>query len=207
MNGRRRAAAVFLSVAMVAVLGVIVYVERLNATRTVSVFVVRGNVAAGSVYGDDTIQPLSIRAEEGDFTFERRPPAELRARFGASLHAGDIVRSDDLVPMDEQVEIALTVTGSPPIAAGDSIDVYATVNGNSVLLGQGLRATSAGTPLTLLVPARDEAAWVSVTSSATPFHAIKAPGARASSARAISPDQAIRLLCGPACSQIGGSAP
>lgn len=203
MNRRRQIAAVFLSVAMLAVLGVIVYVERQNATRTVSVFVVRGNVAAGSVYADDAIQALAIRAEEGDFAFERRPPAEYRARFAGGLHPGDIVRSDDLVPMDEQVEIALTVTGGAPIAAGDSIDLYATVSGSSVLLGQGLRATSGGVPLTLLVPARDEAAWVAVSSSPTTFHAIKAPAVRSSSTRSITADQALHLLCGPACAQIG----
>ncbi|MFN2568007.1 MAG: hypothetical protein ABR564_00170 [Candidatus Dormibacteria bacterium] len=207
MNRRRQLAAVFLSAAMLGVLAVIVYVERVNATRTVTVYVVRGNVAGGALYGDDSVQPLAIRAEDNEFAHERRPPSELRARFATTLHAGDIVRTDDLVPLEEQVEIALTVTGSPPITAGDSIDLYATINGSSVLIGQRLRATSGGSPLTLLVPARDEAAWVAVSGSATPFHAIRASGGSAPSARSITTDQALRLLCGPACAQVGGIAP
>lgn len=199
MNRRRLAAAILLSLSIVAVLGVIVYVERVSATQTVTVFMARADVPAGTGYDETTVQAASIRAEEGAFGYQRQGPNSFHARFGNSLHAGDIVRTDDLVPVEDQVEVALTLTASPVIASGDTIDVYGTVNGTTVLLGQHLRATSGGATLTVLVPARDEAAWAAVVSSSTPFHAVKSSAAAASPTRSMTSDQAVRLLCGAGC--------
>jgi hypothetical protein len=199
MNRRRVVAATLLSLSIVAVLGVIVYVERVNATQTVTVFMARTDTPAGSGYDETTVQPASIRADEGTFAYQRQGPNSIHARFGNTLHAGDIVRGDDLVPLEEQVEVALTLTASPAIASGDTIDVYGTVNGTTVLLGQHLTATSGGATLTVLVPARDEAAWAAVVSSSTPFHAVKSSAATAPSTRSMTSDQAVRLLCGAGC--------
>jgi hypothetical protein len=199
MNRRRVFAAILLSLSLVAVLGVIVYVEKASATQTVTVFMARSDIPAGAGYDETTVQTASIRAEEGTFAYQRQGPTAVHARFGNTLHAGDIVRSDDLVPVEDQVEVALTLTASPAISPGDTIDIYGTVNGTTVLLGQHLRATTGGATLTVLVAAQDESAWAAVVSSSTPFHAVKSSAAAASPARSMTTDQAVRLLCGAAC--------
>ena len=200
MSQRRVIAAVFFSVAIVAVLGVLVWVEKVNSTRTVVVYELKSDVSAGTPYRDENVQPVSIRAQDGDFAHERRGPAEFRARFATALHPGDIVREDDLVPADSLVEIALNITTSPALSPGDTVDVYASVNGNSALVGPHLTVVTGSPAVTVLVPADEEAAWVAASSSATAFHAVKnRADVRGGGDRALTPDQALRLLCGSPC--------
>lgn len=197
-------AAAFFSAAIVAVLTTLVWVEKINATQTISVFIAKGNIGAGSPYSDDTVQPASIRAGDGDFAYQKEGPRNVRARYATSLHPGDIIRQDDLVPFDQRVEIALTITASPTVAVGDTIDVYATLDGNSVLVGRRLTVVSPGPAVTVLVPAEQEAEWVAASASSAPFHAVRAVQAAAPpQGRAMSSDQALRQLCGSSCSPAG----
>ena len=90
---------------------------------------------------------------------------------------------------------------APPLAAGNTIDVFAALTGDQqVLIGHDLIVnTVSGGSLTLLVPVADEASWIAVGSSNVALHvAFTTPGAQLAPSP-LSADAAIHLLCGTAC--------
>ena len=164
MSHRRLAAAVFFSAVIVAVLGLIVYTERSNATQTVSVLIVTHDVSAGPSYDAADVQLVQVRAQAGDFNYETLAPSAFAARFARNLTTNDILRADDLIASAAQSVIALTVETPPPLAPGDSIDIFAALAGDQqVLVGHDLIVnTVSGGSLTVLVPVADEASWIAV---------------------------------------------
>ena len=208
MSRRRLAAAMFFSAVIVAVLALIVYTEQTNATATASVWVVTHNVAAGTPYSSDDVQLVQVRAGSGDFNYQVDGPRTFQALFARSLVANDILRTDDLIPVSADSEVAITVEDAPALAAGNTIDVFAAVAADQqVMIGHDLIVNSvSGGSLTLMVPVADEASWIAVGASTTPLHvALTVPGAQLAPAP-LSADGAIRLLCGAACGGLTGSA-
>jgi hypothetical protein len=201
MDRRRLAAAVFFSAVIVAVLGVMVYLQQASGQQTVSVFVLRHAVLAGAVYSPDDISTVSVRAQEGDFQYEHRSPAQYPARYTQDLHPNDILRDDDLIDAHAQVEVALTLQAPPPLSAGDRIDVFATVGaGRQARIGQAVTVlTASGGALTVLVPVDQEEAWISVASSSIALHAARAGVQDATSLPPLAPQDAVSQLCGSAC--------
>jgi len=208
MSRRRLAAALFFSAVIVAVLALIVYTEQTNATQTVSVWIVTHDVMAGAPFDASDVQLTQVRAGSGDFNFEVAGPATFHALFARSLSVHDLLRSDDLVPVTAQSEVAITVEGAPPLAPGETIDVFAALTGQQqVLIGHDLTVnTVSGGSVTMLVPTGDEASWIAVGSSNVALHvALTVPGARLAPAP-LSADAAIHILCGTACGGLSGSA-
>lgn len=196
MNQRRMIAAGFFSAVIVVVLAIIVYIEALNSSRTVSVLILRHNVTAGTAYTDDTVSAVTIKAAEGDFSYETRTPEDVKARFKSSMQSGDILRPDDLVSDDTESEVALTVAKSPQLNSGDNIDIYAQTNGTDLLLiGANMKVLSA-TPLTVLVPTADEARWAVISGSGTSLVAVRSPGGTTPPRRRITLDQVLGELGG-----------
>lgn len=206
MDRRRMAAAGFFSAVVVIVLGVLVWLQASANQQSVTVFVLRHAVTAGSTYSADDVSAVTIHASAGDFNYEQRPPDAYAARYTQDLAGNDIVRADDLVDSDSQVEVAITVASAPAVADGDRIDVFATVaGGKQARIGRAVPVLSAaGDTLTILVPAQDEDAWVSVASSSLTLHAALAGGSGGTDAPPLSPGDAVTQLCGSACA---GSTP
>jgi hypothetical protein len=208
MSRRRLAAAMFFSAVIVVVLALIVYTERTNATQTVSVWIVTHDVTAGAPFSASDVQLVQVRAGSGDFNFEVDGPATFHALFARSMSVNDILRSDDLVSVTTESEIAITVTDAPPLTAGENIDVFAAVTGNQqVLIGHDLVVNMvSGGSVTVLVPVTDEASWIAVGASNVPLHvALTVPGAQLAPTP-LSADAAIHILCGTACGGLSGSA-
>ncbi len=201
MNRRRLAAAVFFSAVIVLVLGVMVYLEQAGRQQTVTVFILKHSVLAGSAYSADDVSLVSVRAQEGDFNYEHRSPAQYAARYAQDLRANDILRGDDLVDAGAQVEIAVTLQSPPPLSAGDRIDVFAAVaGGRQARIGQGVTVlTASGGALTILVPVDQEEAWISVASSSLSLHAARSGQPGPSSLQPLSADDAVKSLCGSSC--------
>jgi hypothetical protein len=202
MNRRRLAAAIFFSVVIVLVLGVMVYLEQAGRQQTVAVFILKHSVLAGATYSADDVSTVSVRAQEGDFNYEHRAPGQYGARYTEDLHANDILRDDDLVDASAEVEIAVTLQAPPPLTAGDHIDVFATVGGGrQARIGQAVTVLSAsGGALTILVPIDQEEAWISVASSSIALHAARSAQTDPSSVQPLNPDDAVSRLCGSSCS-------
>ncbi|MBJ7594262.1 MAG: hypothetical protein JF886_05250 [Candidatus Dormibacteraeota bacterium] len=207
MNRRRLTAAIFFSVVIVLVLGVMVYLEQAGRQQTVTVYMLKHAVLAGSTYSADDVSAVAVRAQEGDFNYEHRAPGQYSARYTQDLKGNDILRDDDLVDVRAQVEVALTVQAPPPLSAGDRIDVFAAVGGGrQARIGQGIPVlTASGGALTVLVPVQQEEAWISVTSSSIALHAARSAQLDPSSLQPLSPDDAVSRLCGSSC--VGVASP
>ena len=201
MNRRRLVAASFFSAVIVAVLGIMVYLEQAGREQTVTVFLLRHSVLAGSPYSADDVSAVSVRAQEGDFNYEHRSPSQYQARYAQDLRANDIVRDDDLVDARDQVEIALTLQAPPPLTAGDHIDIFAGLSGGrQARIGQGLTVLQAdGGSLTILVPVDQEEDWVAVSSSSIALHAVRSVQSDPASLQPMAPDDAVDRLCGSSC--------
>jgi hypothetical protein len=201
VNQRRVVAAAFFSALMVAVLSLIVYTERSNASQTVAVWILTRDVAAGAPYAADDVQQVQIRAQTGDFSYEDRGPSIYPSRYARNLSAHDILRSDDLVALTAESEIALTLLDVPPLNPGDRVDVYAALpSGQQALIGRDLAVqTVSGASITVLVPAADEASWIAVSSSSAALHAARTVAGARNDAQPLAVGDAIRILCGPAC--------
>jgi hypothetical protein len=206
MYRRRLAAAVFFSTVIVLVLGVMVYLQQAGGQQTVAVFILRHGVLAGSLYSAEDISTVAVRAQEGDFSYEHRSPAQYPARYTQDLRGNDIVRDDDLVDVGAQVEIAVTLQSPPPLSAGDRIDVFATVGGGrQARIGQGVTVlTASGGVLTILVPVDREEDWISVAFSSIALHAARSGQKDPSALQPLSPDDAVNRLCGSGC--VGSTA-
>jgi hypothetical protein len=208
MSRRRLAAALFFSAVIVAVLGVIVYTEQMNATQMASVWVVTHDVVAGTPFSANNVQLVEVRSGSGDFNFEVEGPSTFHALFVRSLTTNDILRSDDLIAASAESQVAITVEDAPPLAPGDDIDVYAAVStGQQVLVGHDLVVnTVSGSSITVLVPVADEPAWIAIGASNVALHAaMTVPGAELAPSP-LSADTAINILCGAACEGLSGSA-
>lgn len=201
MDRRRVTAAAFFSTVIVVVLGVMVYLQQAGNQQTIAVYILKHAVLAGSPYVADDIAAVTVRAQEGDFQYEHRSPAQYAARYTQNLHPNDILRDDDLIDANAQVEIALTLQAPPPLSAGDRIDVFATVGGGrQARIGQGVTVlTASGGALTVLVPVDQEEAWITVSSSSIALHAVRSAQQDPSSLQPLAPDDAVGRLCGSAC--------
>lgn len=208
MSRRRVAAAMFFSAVIVVVLALIVFTERTNATQTVSVWVVTHDVAAGTPFSANDVQLVQVRAGSSDFNFQAEGPATVHAFFARRLQVNDILRSDDLVPVTAESEVAINVEGAPLLTAGESIDVFAALSGDQqVLIGHDLVVnTASGAAVTVLVPVADETAWIAVGASNVALHvALTVPGAQIAPSP-LSADTAIHFLCGAPCGGFSGRA-
>ncbi len=209
MNRRRLAAAIFFSAVIVLVLGVMVYLEQASGRQTVSVYVLKHAVLAGAVYSADDVTTASVRAQEGDFSYEHRSPLQYAARYSQDLHSNDILRDDDLVDMGAEVEIAATVEAPPPLSPGDRIDVFATVGGGrQARIGQAVTVLAAsGGALTLLVPRQQEGSWMAVAASSIALHVALSGQNAPGSLPLLSPADAVNSLCGSSCAGSAAGSP
>jgi hypothetical protein len=102
----------------------------------------------------------------------------------------------------EVVQVPVSVRAAPSVAPGDTIDVYAVVGTHAVLVGRQLIVVATGNPLTMLVPANDEAYWIALQANNVSLFASKSDGVGVPDSGGVSVNDAIAGLTGSA--QSGG---
>lgn len=123
MDRRRVIAISFFSIVIVAALIGLLLVASKNASQTLNVWRVKDNVNAGAAFDKPVVEETQLRGAQSDFTFTSKSP-DGSLQFADSLKKGDIVRDDDLIPLNQNVPLTLTISGTPAVAPGDLIDVY-----------------------------------------------------------------------------------
>jgi hypothetical protein len=175
VNRRRLIAAVFFSVVIIAVLGVIVGAEIVSGGQTVSVLRLRTSVQLGDVYSAADVDVVPLRIAPGDLNYEAVGSVPAGARFALPLQAGDLLSPDELEPPGAQIEITLSIVNPPPIQSGQSIDIFATVQESQVLIAHAVPVVGvSGGQLTVLVSSHDELPWVEIAASTAQLHAVVA---------------------------------
>jgi hypothetical protein len=175
LNRRRVFAAVFFSVVIIAVLGVIVGAEIVSGGQTVSVLRLRTDVQRGAVYSAADVDVVPLRIAPGDINYAAPGSVPAGALFALPLQAGDLLSPDDLEPPGAEIEITMTITNPPPVQSGQSIDIFAAVEESQVLIAHAAPVVDvSGGQFTVLVSSQDELAWVEIAASSAELHAVVA---------------------------------
>ena len=206
LNRRRVVAAIFFSVVIIAVLGVIIGAEIVSGGQAESVLRLRTSVQRGAVFSAGDVDVVPLRVAPGDLNYEAPGAVPPGSRYAVSLQAGDVLRPDDLEPAGAQIEISLSITNPPPMQAGQSIDVFAAVNQSQVLIGHAIPVVDVnGGQLTVLVSSQDELAWVEIAASGTVLHAVVSVTSGPAGLPPSDVEQAICQLAPTECVSLGGA--
>ena len=204
MNRRRLLAAVFFSLVIIAVLGVIVGAEIVSGGQTVSVLRLRTDVQGGAVFSTGDVDTVPLRMAPGDLSYLAPGSVPAGSRYALSLRAGDLLSPDDLEPANAQIAVSLSVSNPPPIEVGQTIDVFAAVDQSQVLIGHAVPVLNvSGGQLTVLVSSQDELAWVEIAASDTPLHAVVSVATDPAGLPPAGVDQAVCQLAPRECAASG----
>jgi hypothetical protein len=169
LNRRRLVAAVFFSLVILGVLGVIVGAEVETGGESVGVLRLNRNVPQGALFSSSDVDVVPLRISTGDLNYVTPGSVPAGSRYAVALQTGDLLQRDDILSGDTQIPISLTVSESPPLTAGELIDLFAGDPGSSavMLIGHDLPIQQVeSTTVTVLVSSRDELAWLEVMTAA-----------------------------------------
>lgn len=206
---RRQVVAVGLTLVVVAVMGLL-YVQAIAQTRaTREAWMVTRDVPAGAVLDRDNVRRVHVPSVGDPFAVLEESPLGRRAAH--RLGAQRLLSADDLVGRDT-VQVPVSIRVAPGVTAGDTLDLYAVVGGRTVLVGRRLVVVAPGNPMTLLVPAADEASWVALEANNVALFAAKSGGIGVPSSPSVAVNEAISSLSGaawggPVMSGVGAPPP
>lgn len=205
MTKQRRLAAALFTAVIVGVLGVIAYSSYVSSTDRQLVYVLRHDVAAGSLVSEGDFAPALVRSDANQFrTAEtrREPTLAGHYRYLVDLHRDDILRQDDTENAERAVQVPVNISiGAVGIGIGDSIDIYAESNGATLLVGRHLPVVAIGNPTVVAVDARASPYWVALSFSTTRLAAVRSNGrGTADPVLDVTTSQALCVLSGaPTC--------
>ena len=107
MNRTRAIAIGAFSGVIILLLVVIVWVEALNSSHTVNVWMVTQDVTAGQPFSRANVESVQVKGEPGDFSYTTDNPDASQV-FSHRMNAKDIVRNDDIVPAANVAQIPIS---------------------------------------------------------------------------------------------------
>lgn len=152
-----------LTIGFVAVLGGIFYYGFYSAHAHIEGWVVTASVQPGAVLSSHELKQVAVPANGGQFQILTQNP--VGQRVAVALQPGDLLTRSLLDPATT-AQVPLSVHMAPGLSVGSTIDIYASVGGQTEILGRHMVVASTS-PLTILVPDADEPLWVSVAGSNT----------------------------------------
>ncbi len=192
---RRQVVAVGLTLVVIAVIGLL-YLQALAQSRdTRRAWVTTRDLAAGSVIAPADVERVRIPDTGDPFTVLESSPIGRRAAH--ALSSGTLLVPDDLLGQDT-VLVPLSLRAAPDLAAGDTLDVYALVGGQAVLVGRDVIVVATGDPLSVLVPASQEPYWIALQAGGVELYAARSSGAEVAPGGDVDVPTAIGQLAGAA---------
>ncbi len=190
---RRQLVGAALTLVVIAVIGLL-YVQTIAESRaTHTAWMLTRDVVAGAVLGEGDAKQVHIAATGDEFAVLDASP--LHRRLAHRMRALALLTADDLLGEDT-VQVPVTIRVGPPVAAGDTLDVYAVVGARTVLVGRRLIVAGTGSPLTLLVGAADEPNWVALEANNVSLFAAKSTGVGVPPNPAVAVGDALSSLSG-----------
>jgi hypothetical protein len=165
MNRSRAIAIGAFTGVIILLLVVIVWVESVNSTQTVTVWLVTKDVSAGQPFTTDVVEQVQIKGQTGDFAYTTRA-ASTSWVFREAMSKNDIVRDDDLVSSADVAQIPITAAESVDFSETGNIDIYLFNTDSAcvqLIKGQVPVVSGVGTSLVIQVPREDEAYWLALT--------------------------------------------
>lgn len=214
---RRIAAIGAVVVAMLAAVAIaaVLLVENANAKTTA--WVVTRDLVTGATV--DATSAHQIQVPTGTDTYTVLTGSPVGKQVSHALHAGDVLRPDDLVTAT-MVQVPVSFKLAPGLTANDVVDIYAVGSGSSTgavnsavgtrLIARGISVVAVGSPSVIEVPANQEPLWVTLSSSSVTLIATRSDGVDVPSAdHSYSTDEVLTILAELAAgTPVGsGSAP
>lgn len=188
----RRLVAVGLTLVVVAVIGLL-YLEALNQGRaTRSAWMVTRDLAAGFMLDSGSVRRVRVPAVGDPFTILEESP--ISRRLAHRVRAQTLLTPEDLLSR-EVAQVPVSVRSAPSVGVGDTVDVYAVAGGRALLIGRHLVVASSN-PLTLLVPAAEEAEWIALEAGSVSLYAARSDGGGPTNAGGVTATEAIAALSG-----------
>lgn len=184
-----------------------VYLELLaSAGAKDLVWMVSRSVSAGDMLTSDNVQQQRI-PHAGNLDYYSGALQAGVSRAAHDMGAGTILFQDDVLNQDLAL-VNLTFKAPPVLSPGQTIDVYADVQGQTVMVGRHLVVNQIGsssnsTSIAVLVPAADEPHWINLEAGNVALFAARSSGIGVPQLRAQTVQDAIQALSGGATGATG----
>jgi hypothetical protein len=222
----RRGAYALLSACIIAAIALAGYLGLTLNHRHLTGWVAAQDIPAGTALTGGLVHEVSVPEGADDFTVLTSSPVGKVLSVSASR--GDLLRPDDVLSA-AMAALPISFKLAPSLSGGDCVDIYGPAaattpfTGSSStgpggapgpvgsipqmwLVGRGITVLSAGSPMVISVPARLEAAWVSLIASGTPLVAARSCGLQVPSSQALSAPDAASVLHDIAAQPTGPAA-
>ena len=150
----------------------------LQSRSTQSVWAVTKPVIAGDQLGSDNgnVRRVQVPQTGDSWAFYTGDLLKSPQRAGHKMDAGTMIFQADIL-REETSLVTLSLKTPPPVGKGDSVDVYATVDNRTMIVGRHLVVDSvSGTNYSVLVPSSDEPAWITLEANNVALFAARSSG-------------------------------
>lgn len=192
---RRQVVAAAMTLVVIAVIGLLYIQAMAQARASRDAWMVTRDVSAGATLDGQNVRLVHVASVGDPFAVLQESPIGRRAAH--RLTKQQLLTADDLLGRDT-VQVPVSVRVAPSVAPGDTLDLYAVVGGRTVLVGRRLVVVAPGNPMTLLVPAADEASWIALEANNVALFAAKSTGIGVPGSPGIAVNEAISSLSGVA---------
>jgi len=191
----------------IAVAGAI-YLQILASARASDlVWAVTRPVQAGDPLTPDNVHRTRIPRSGDSWDFYTGDLVAAHARAAHPMAAGTIVFKDDVLDQDLAL-VTLTLKNSPPLAHGQTIDVYAQIGSRTLIVGRRLVVDGVeGSNTSVWVPATDEPAWIALQANSVALFAARSSGVGVPEVQAESIDDALASLSGAGAATVAPVPP
>jgi hypothetical protein len=207
---RQTIAAEFFSVVIIAVLPLIVYTEAVNSSANVEVLRLNKNVAAAHLFSSSDVDEVPIATEGTQLNYIPADNLPAGESYTINLKAGDILRPDDVEPLDQTVQIRVAVVNAGPnLADGDHVDIFAPWNApgggqQEVVIGRAITIENVTqSSMSVLVDPSEEFAWIAISASQLQLQVVRSTdvnsGPPIQIPGPVDATAAVQDLCGPPC--------
>ena len=152
-----------LTIGFVLLLGVIFSDKVITANAHIEGWVVTTAVATGTTLTSADVKSIAVPVGGDHFNVFTQNP--VGRRVSVPLQPGDLLTASLLGASTTSI-VPLNVHMAPSLSPGSTVDIYAVVSGQTVLLARHMIVESTN-PLAILVPDQQEPQWVSVAGSPT----------------------------------------
>jgi hypothetical protein len=175
-----------------------------SARQTDLVWTVTSSVAAGDELNGGNVKQVVVPRSGESLDYYNGDLANAHRRASHDMTTGTLVFRSDFQSQDMAL-VTLSLRTPPPLTHGNTIDVYALVNNQTMFVGRRLAVDSVnGTSVSVWVPASDEPYWVTLAAGNIAMYGARSSGIGVPQTRVQSVTEALSALTGASTSGSGG---
>jgi hypothetical protein len=174
-----------------------------SASRTDLVWAVSRSVQSGDLLTADNVHQVRIPSSGDAWDFFTGDLVGAHARAAHEMSAATIIFKHDVEQRDLAL-VTISLRTPPPLAHGQTIDVYAQIGTQTQIVGRRLAVEqSSGGTCSIWVPAQNEPSWITLQASNVALYAAQSSGVGVPDARAQGLQDALNTLGGSGAGSMG----